>query len=260
MFSTPSSLWTLETVSGSSQAVGAGQSFQPLAMRVTDGTVAANPVMGVMVTFQTTLATIGQGQGGPPGGGASATGQPVLLGSSQAQVVTSQDGIASIVPSAGNVGPCDVFVAVSAGHSAVQFQMENLAAMVPVVPVGRPRPRISSREVSVGSAEPAVVGAPVALFAVPQREVGAESAPESHASSPEHPAEELTSASAPTGTAVDEKSMSETEVRVRARSDKKKRPESQKKIAGFEAAPASVRLTPEDKRSCRALAEDGVVF
>ena len=55
---------------------------------------------------------------------------PVLLGSSQAQVVSDQNGLASIVPSAGNVGPCDVFIAVSAGHSTVQFQMENLAAIV----------------------------------------------------------------------------------------------------------------------------------
>ncbi len=68
LYSTPSSLWTLETVSGSSQVVPAGQPFQSLVMRVTDGSLAANPVMGVNVTFATTLARISTGQGGPPGG------------------------------------------------------------------------------------------------------------------------------------------------------------------------------------------------
>ncbi len=37
LFSTPASLWTLETVSGAPQVVPAGQSFQPLVLRLTDG-------------------------------------------------------------------------------------------------------------------------------------------------------------------------------------------------------------------------------
>src|SRR6266478_9106691 len=119
LFSTPSSLWTLETVSGSSQVVPTGQSFQPLVVRVTDGSLAANPVMGVNVIFKITLAHV------------SENGMPVILGSSQAQVVSSQDGLASILPSAGSVGPCDVFIMVSAGQSAAQFQMESVAAIVP---------------------------------------------------------------------------------------------------------------------------------
>ncbi|MGB9204499.1 MAG: IPT/TIG domain-containing protein, partial [Terriglobales bacterium] len=118
MFSTPPSLWTLETVSGSSQVVPVGQAFQPLVMRVTDGPSVSNPVMGVSVTFQTTLARVPE------------NGMPVVLGSSQAQVVSAQDGLASIIPSAGNVGTCDVFIAVSAGSSSAQLQMETVAAMV----------------------------------------------------------------------------------------------------------------------------------
>ena len=262
MFSTPSSLWTLETVSGSTQVVTNGGTFQPLAMRVTDGSVAANPVLGVTVTFETTLATIGHGQGGPPGGGSSsaAGAQPVLLGSSQAQVVTSQDGIASILPSAGNVGPCDVFVAVGAGNSSVQFQMENLAAMIPVVPVHGPKQRVSPREVSVGFAAPADFVPPVALFAVPQGEVPGESIGESHASPPEQRAEEVSGASATEG-ADGEECVSVTGARVKANGDgKKKRPESQKKIADFKDASGSVRLAHDDKRGCRVLAEDGLAF
>ena len=141
LFSTPPSMWTLETVSGSAQVVTTGQTFQPLVMRVTDGTLAADPVLGVTVTFTTTLARISPGQGGGPPGGGSAerddpsgqTGQSVLLGSSQTQVMTTQDGLASMLPSAGNVGPCDVFVTVSAGNSSEQFQLENLAAIVPTL-------------------------------------------------------------------------------------------------------------------------------
>ena len=119
LFAWPPSLWTLETVSGSSQVVPTGQAFQPLVMRVTDGSAAANPVMGVNVTFATTLARVPE------------NGVPVLLGSSQAQIVSTQDGLASIVPSAGNVGPCDVFITVSAGQSTAQLQMESLAAIIP---------------------------------------------------------------------------------------------------------------------------------
>jgi hypothetical protein len=122
MFSTPPSLWTLETVSGSPQVVPVGQAFQPLVMRVTDGSSVSNPVMGVNVTFQTTLARVPE------------NGMPVILGSSEAQVVSAQDGLASIVPSAGSVGPCDVFITVSAGPSSAQLQMEAVAAIVVAQP------------------------------------------------------------------------------------------------------------------------------
>jgi len=118
LFSTPASLWTLETVSGSPQVVPAGQSFQPLVMRVTDGSAASNPLMGVNVAFLTTLARVPE------------NGMPIVLGSSETQVASTQDGLASMVPSAGSVGPCDVFITVSAGSSTAQVQMEAVAAIV----------------------------------------------------------------------------------------------------------------------------------
>jgi hypothetical protein len=125
MFSTPSSLWNLETVSGSSQFVLTNQTFQPLVMRVTDSSPAANPVMGVSVSFQTTLARVS-----PDANAAANDGMPIILGSSQSQVATTQNGLATIMPSAENVGPCDVFIIVNAGASTDQFQLENLAAIV----------------------------------------------------------------------------------------------------------------------------------
>lgn len=161
MFSTPPSLWTLETASGSSQVVPTGQPFQPLVMRVTDGSSVSNPVMGVSVTFQTTLARVPE------------NGMPVVLGSSQMQVMSAQDGLASIVPSAGSEGPCDVFLAVSAGASTAQLQMETVAAMVVAQPKNSgggagsrsPGPQFSWPAFSQMSASP---GAPDLLFAVPE--------------------------------------------------------------------------------------------
>ncbi len=160
LFSTPASLWTLETVSGSPQAVPAGQLFQALVMRVTDGSSASNPVMGVNVTFLTTLARVPE------------DGMPVILGSSQMQVVSTQDGLASMVPSTGGVGPCDVFITVSAGSSTVQIQMENVAAIV----AGPTNGGIKGGPVRRGphfgpqpdSQAAALQGIPGMLFAVPE--------------------------------------------------------------------------------------------
>jgi hypothetical protein len=175
LFSTPAALWTLETVSGSPQVVLTGQAFQPLVMRVTDGSSAANPVMGVTVTFQTTLARVssdpGSDQRGQPAADSDVgeSGMPVLLGSSQAQVVTDPNGLASIVPSAGSVGPCDVFITVSAGPSTVQLQMESLAAITTGQPKSIPaKAPTLRREPQSGAPMPAPSSAPDVLFAVPQ--------------------------------------------------------------------------------------------
>ncbi len=161
LFSTPASLWTLETVSGSPQVVVTGQPFQPLVMRVTDGSSASNPVMGVNVTFLTTLARVPE------------DGMPVILGSSQAQVVSTQDGLASMVPSAGSVGPCDVFITASAGSSTVQVQMENVAAMAPGPTnnggaKGGPVRRGPHFGPQTDSQASALQGLPDLLFAVPE--------------------------------------------------------------------------------------------
>ncbi|HSZ64488.1 MAG TPA: Ig-like domain-containing protein [Terriglobales bacterium] len=119
LFATPPSLWTLETVSGSSQAVPANQPFQQLVMRVTDGSPADNPVMGVNLTFATTLARPSPNPGG----------QSVILGGSQSQALTAQDGTASIIPSAATV-VCNLFIVVTTGNASAQFQLESLASIV----------------------------------------------------------------------------------------------------------------------------------
>jgi hypothetical protein len=156
--------------------------FQPLVMRVTDGSLAVNPVMGVTVTFETTLARVSPDPIGPPGGEAvvGRTGQPVLLGSSEALVVSNQDGLAAIVPSVGSVGPCDVFISVSAGPSSAQFQMESVAAATveqPQVPRGKNDDPTAPRVPRFGGQMPAPQGAPDVLFAVPQGALLDEQAP-----------------------------------------------------------------------------------
>ena len=103
LYATPASLWMLVTISGSTQVVRDGDSFQPLILRVTDSSVAANPVIGVNVAFTTTVARV------PPGSGlrtegdmiVGGTGMTIILGSSSTQAVTTEDGIASIVPTPG---------------------------------------------------------------------------------------------------------------------------------------------------------------
>ncbi len=124
MFSTPPSLWRLETVSGSAQVVPTDELFQPLVMRVTDGSTASNPVMGVNMKFATTLGRVSP--------------DPVILGSSQALVVTDQDGLGFVTPSVGSVGPCDVFITVTAGTATAQFQMESVSAVAAKQPEPKP--------------------------------------------------------------------------------------------------------------------------
>ena len=272
LFSTPPSLWTLETVSGSLQFVPAGQAFLPLVIRVTDGSAAANPVMGVTVTFQTTLARVSPDQ----------NGVPVILGSSQTPFVTTQDGLALIVPSAGSVGPCDLFITVSAGASIAQFQMESLAAIVPItvlappsnsqvqVPAAQRRPHFGAQ-----SAPPQ--GALDVLFAVPEvapaNDPPAGDSPPSDcaksstdAASADHPyaddggaassipAASKNSVSPPcTKSKPVELKASDNVVPVEIEVATTKAPAP----AEAQPNPASSTWLPDDKRSCRVLAGDG---
>jgi hypothetical protein len=174
LLATPASTWTLETVSGASQFVLTGQTFQPLVMRVTDGSAADNPVMAVNVSFATTLARVSFSQASPQNGEGldGETGSPVLLGSSQAQVVSAQDGTASILPTAASVGPCEVFIAVSAGASTAQFQMENLAAIVSQQTNNTPAPTPTApRGERSGTQVSAPQSALAVLFAIPEGEM-----------------------------------------------------------------------------------------
>ena len=250
MFSTPASFWRLETVSGASQAVNVGQAFQPLVMRVTDGTAADDPVMGVTVTFATTLARVGEEAA--PGG----NGVPVLLGSSQSQVVTGPDGLALMVPSAGNVGPCEVFIAVAAGGASAQFEMENLATVVaPVEPSdGVKRPSEAGATVFRGggvrreSEMPEIVAVPVGMSGGTAGDSG-----DGTAADADHPA-----AGTVAGVAKPDGPLT-TVVKAKGQAVKKKA--SRKKRRPTSVAADGTRVDAKsrvDRRSCRFLAEDRV--
>jgi hypothetical protein len=262
LFSTPASLWRLETVSGSSQVVPTGQAFQPLVMRVTDGSSAANPVMGVNVTFETTLARVPE------------NGLPVILGSSQAQVVSTEDGLASIVPSAGSVGPCEVFIAVSAGRSSSQFQMENVVGIVTGQPKnsGAKAPT-TRRGLQFNWQNSTPLGAPQVLFAVPEGFSSNEPAADSHTTACSDSSADdacdrgaASPSSAGNETPVSPKSAKSKPAEAKVpkkpavRVEKDRVPPIAASSVQPPANPVSSSKPPEDKRSCRVLAEDGILF
>ena len=147
IFAVSPASWVLQGVSGTQQVVPDGQPFQPLIVRVTDGSTSDNPVQGATVLFQTTLERNPQGGGGPPLGNAmqeggarqgapqgsgqkAQDGQPIILGTSTAQVATDQNGLASITPSAAGLGPCDLFMVITAGAATAQFELEDVDALL----------------------------------------------------------------------------------------------------------------------------------
>ncbi len=265
LFSTPPLLWTLETVSGSLQFVPTGQVFQPLVMRVTDGSAAANPVMGVNVTFQTTLARVSPDQ----------NGLPVILGSSQTQFVTAQDGLASILPSAGSVGPCDLFITASVGASIAQFQMESLAAIVPITVLAPPTSSqvhvpAAQRDRQFGAQAAAPHGPPEVLFAVPEGAAGNDPAPDPPPSDSKPSADDASAEhSCAAGSSPEASKNSVSPPCAKSKPVELKAPDSvvpiesdvapQKSPTPIETQPipASSTWLPEDKRSCRVLAGDG---
>jgi hypothetical protein len=223
----------------------------------------------VTVAFATTLARVSQS----PGSNSNENELPVLLGSSQAQVVTAQNGLASIVPSAGSVGPCDVFITASAGVSIAQFQMESLAPIVPITivpitiaptagpaqPGNSPAPALPRAHPSGTQAAPPQ-GVPELLFAVP--EVAPSNPPASDSPEDAPPGDcsksRADSASADPAPPCAKSNRAATEAPpkiVEAKGEIEVAPAP----SSVEVQPplASGSWQPADKRSCRVLAGDG---
>jgi hypothetical protein len=290
LFAVPPSSWKLEAVSGTSQIVPNGQAFQPLVMRVTDGSAADNPVMGATVIFTTTLERNPQGPAGPipPGGDAvvAANGMPVILGTSTAQVVTGSDGLASITPSVGSLGPCNAFIVVNAGFASAQFELENVDPLT-LSQQSQTRKQASPPRASGGhsaTATPAQQDAPVAFIAVPQAIPLADPAPNTCSSTAQDgtctsnsdsapakadaaqpraamPKEETTAkaeaVSAPSSASAGLKPAQPKP--QRSRKSRRSRPPRVGPAATVSARNVSTKQG-DDKRSCRfALREDGLV-
>src|SRR5215831_4042202 len=149
LFATPPFMWVFERVAGADQIVHY-QPFQPLVVRVTDGSSDDNPVLGATVIFDTTLERTNPPQ--PPQddgeGGGRGSGDPVILERSESRAMTDQNGLATLIPSIGNVyGTCDMFITATAGTDAMRFHMQALDAIGAVSnnPQTKARPRYPTR-------------------------------------------------------------------------------------------------------------------
>jgi hypothetical protein len=123
----------LQPVSGSTQVVGVGAGFVPVTVRVTDQATPPNPVLGASVFFQ---SVVGRSPNGEPilwigQSGISQPTVPVILGESEATVLSDVNGLASVQPTAGGVqGAVVVLGAAFAGASTVDFQLQSLLPIV----------------------------------------------------------------------------------------------------------------------------------
>jgi hypothetical protein len=157
LFATPRSLWKLETVSGAAQEIADGEPFDPLMLRVTDGTVAANSVTGVVVTFQTTFARLPRDTDFRQDGDTivGSTAMPVILGTSTTQVVSDANGVAKMTPDDGGVsGPCELLISATAGNATAEYQLVSGTKSAARDDGASSESRVSSRKSRAVSYEP----------------------------------------------------------------------------------------------------------
>jgi hypothetical protein len=110
----------LQQVSGAGQ-ISNNSAFQPVTVRVTDGSVPPNPIVGAPVVFLTTVLRPG-GVVPVPGNGETNPGDPsmpVIQQVSQTNATSDANGLASLIPSSGGFSPpLEVDVGITAGTSA----------------------------------------------------------------------------------------------------------------------------------------------
>ena len=119
----------LQPSSGTLQISAPGQSFQPVAVRVTDSSSPPHPVLGASVAF---LDYIGRIPGNEPiiwagESGISQPGMPVILAESKATVQSDINGTANFALSTGGVsGNVAVIGTATAGSSSVEYEAQQL--------------------------------------------------------------------------------------------------------------------------------------
>ncbi len=124
----PSAL-QVQAVSGATQEIQLGQSFQPVVVRVTDSSTPPNSVSGAAVTFQSVL---GRALNNEPvvwigDLGITQNPMPVILGSSQSSVITDSNGLATLQPSTNGIqGPLLILGTASAGSNSQSFTLQSL--------------------------------------------------------------------------------------------------------------------------------------
>ena len=125
----PDSGLKLQALTGAVQVVTAGQSLQPLRVRVTDLSTPPKPVAGATVLFQSTVERSGDGPPGTTGGDTAITRSPmpVVLSSSQTAMLSDAGGLASFLPSTkGFQGAVQIVGAAITGSSQVPFTVQVL--------------------------------------------------------------------------------------------------------------------------------------
>jgi IPT/TIG domain len=129
IFAVAPSAFQVQLISGSPQEIPVGQSFQPVIVRVTDSSSPPNPVSGAAVTFQ---SVIGRALNNEPviwigDLGITQNPMPVLLGSSQASVITDSNGLATLQPSTNSIqGPLLILGTATIGSVSQPFMLQSL--------------------------------------------------------------------------------------------------------------------------------------
>jgi IPT/TIG domain len=127
--SVPLSALRLQSVTGGLQEALVGQTFQPLTVRVTDSSTSPNPVLGASVVFQSLVGRMPNNEPILWIGQSTSTQQrmPVILSSTQTNVLSDINGLATIQPSTGGIqGAVVVLGTASAGSASQQFQLQSL--------------------------------------------------------------------------------------------------------------------------------------
>lgn len=125
----PPSMLRLEPVGGGVQILPAGQSFQPITLRVTDSATPAHPVMGANVTFQVVVSRPATAPAPVSIGGIIITQNPapVIVSSSQVAVLSDGSGLATLQPATGGTqGALVIQGTAAAGSSVLPFQLQTL--------------------------------------------------------------------------------------------------------------------------------------
>ena len=116
----------LQPIAGTSQIVLAGQTFQPVMVRVTDLSTPPNPVQGATVLSQYIGGDLFPSALPPP---YDWNPMPVIFFWEQSSATSDTNGLASLQPTtAGFTGALDVMGTASAGQSNVSFLLKVLPA------------------------------------------------------------------------------------------------------------------------------------
>ena len=121
----PASSFQVQAVAGTLQIVPAGQSFQPVMVRVTDSSSPPNPVLGSSVLFLSSVGRLPQNQPIVWAGESSISQPitPIVVGKSQSTVQSHINGLASVPLSTGGIsGNVAVVGSATTGTSSVQYE------------------------------------------------------------------------------------------------------------------------------------------